>query len=336
MLNRLPRQSAYWPSAHGYYGVDLFFVISGLIIRYTVHRREQGPALFLRRRAERIIPLYWLTTLGFFGLSLLHTSGHTPVSGAVTSLLRSLAFLGWTAGPGATPTAYVGWSLEYEMFFYLVMAGWLAVTRRPSLPIIASLAIPIVLGRFAGAEAGNAALFFICNPILIEFLIGILIADVMNGERPYVAGAIVLAALATIPAHGWGERIWVAGVPSALLVAVAAFVDRRGTALDPITRFFAKLGDASYSIYLVQVFTITILCKIVTHLVPHIPLLAAIVLITALTVAASYVVFLLVERPLQRMAHRLDTDRAVRRAKASPVMDPTPTGLEQPATSNAS
>ena len=60
---------------------------------------------------------------------------------------------------------------------------------------------------------------------------------------------------------------------------------------------------------------------------------AAIALITALTVAASYVVFLLVERPLQRMAHRLDTDRAVRRAKASPVMDQA-SDLEQPATSS--
>src|SRR5436190_24021295 len=47
----------------GHFGVDLFFIVSGFIMTYvTEHTFER----FLLKRAVRIVPLYWLGTLGVY------------------------------------------------------------------------------------------------------------------------------------------------------------------------------------------------------------------------------------------------------------------------------
>jgi exopolysaccharide production protein ExoZ len=40
----------------GQAGVDLFFVISGFVMVYVTHDREQSPGQFLAMRAARIVP----------------------------------------------------------------------------------------------------------------------------------------------------------------------------------------------------------------------------------------------------------------------------------------
>src|SRR5246127_1178159 len=44
-------------------GVDVFFVISGFVMWVTTDRDPPKPLEFLRRRAVRILPPYWLFTL---------------------------------------------------------------------------------------------------------------------------------------------------------------------------------------------------------------------------------------------------------------------------------
>src|SRR5882757_6631689 len=47
--------------SYGGRGVDLFFVISGFVIFYATHSANLSPAEFLRRRVERVVPLYFFT-----------------------------------------------------------------------------------------------------------------------------------------------------------------------------------------------------------------------------------------------------------------------------------
>src|ERR1700712_3977268 len=57
---KVPESAIAFALSHGGHGVDLFFVISGFIIFYATHSAGLTPAEFLRRRVERIVPLYFL------------------------------------------------------------------------------------------------------------------------------------------------------------------------------------------------------------------------------------------------------------------------------------
>lgn len=54
----------------GHCGVDIFFVISGFIMVQTTRRGGHSPARFMANRIARVVPLYWLLTLGVFSLAL--------------------------------------------------------------------------------------------------------------------------------------------------------------------------------------------------------------------------------------------------------------------------
>ena len=82
--------------SYGGRGVDLFFVISGFIIFYATHDASLTPAGFLRRRVERIVPLYFFVifTVTVLAMTLPATFGapdwYTP-----RHVLKSLAFVGF-------------------------------------------------------------------------------------------------------------------------------------------------------------------------------------------------------------------------------------------------
>src|SRR4029078_2839969 len=95
---------------HGGHGVGLFFGHSGFIIFYATQRSRVTPATFLRRRIERIVPLYYVVTLAAIALAVafpptLGTEGWlTP-----QHVLKSLAFISFT--DGQMPIVFLGWSL---------------------------------------------------------------------------------------------------------------------------------------------------------------------------------------------------------------------------------
>src|SRR5262249_27030727 len=120
------------PPAVGSHAVDLFFVISGFIIARTA---LDSPKQFLLRRIVRIVPLYWTATLAVFWLALFTPHILHSTRPDYRQLLCSLLFIPYeTPEAGTLPTLILGWSLNYEMYFYVVFAIALAVVpRRASL-----------------------------------------------------------------------------------------------------------------------------------------------------------------------------------------------------------
>src|SRR3954463_2242671 len=55
----VPESALSFALSYGGRGVDLFFVISGFVIFYATHASKLMAAEFLRRRVERIVPLYF-------------------------------------------------------------------------------------------------------------------------------------------------------------------------------------------------------------------------------------------------------------------------------------
>jgi peptidoglycan/LPS O-acetylase OafA/YrhL len=103
--------------AFGNHGVDVFFVLSGFVITYTAHP-EKGSLYFMKRRAARIIPLYWLLTFGVGLLSIIRPDFLLTTTFNINNLLLSLAFIPYIKESGLTqPILFLGWTLNYEMFF---------------------------------------------------------------------------------------------------------------------------------------------------------------------------------------------------------------------------
>ncbi len=108
----------------GQLGVAVFFWISGFLMIYTTYGKTNN---YLVNRLLRILPLYYLTTLGVFVIGhiapgLLHTADPT-----VENLLKSLLFIPCRIeGTNLIqPLLAVGWTLYLEMFtsiiFYIAL-----------------------------------------------------------------------------------------------------------------------------------------------------------------------------------------------------------------------
>src|SRR5882762_1693074 len=168
--------------SYGGRGVDLFFVISGFVIFYATHNAKLTPAEFLRRRVERIVPLYFVVifTVTMLAVTLPATFGtpdwHTP-----RHILKSLAFIAFT--DGEMPVVYVGWSLEYEMYFYLATALLMALTRDVWRNIVVTFSAVAILGQLPGVATALGNTAFFADPMILEFVLGVIVGWVFVNGR---------------------------------------------------------------------------------------------------------------------------------------------------------
>jgi exopolysaccharide production protein ExoZ len=269
------------------------------------------PAEFLRRRVERIVPLYFFVIFVVTTLAVtLPAIFGTPDWYTLRHILKSLAFISFT--DGEMPVVYLGWSLEYEMYFYLVVALLMALTRNVwrNIGMLFSALAMIGLVPGVGHALGNYAFF--TDPMILEFVLGVIVGNAFVTGRvswPMVisASCALAAVLATDPAN----RVLVFGVPSAGLVAAAAFVSRRRSNPSRLELALARLGDASYSIYLAQVQTVTLASASIASLVPAVPPLLLVTVTSGIVVTLGLLLNIVAERPLLDLARRLGPRRLV-------------------------
>jgi exopolysaccharide production protein ExoZ len=282
--------------APGHHGVDLFFVLSGFIIRLT-GPRAGGARPFLGRRFVRLFPVYWLVT----GLLLIAYAA-APRSGMAHKgdlgvIVQSVLLL-----PAPRHVVGVAWTLVYEVWFYAlfgllwfrsrtifygVLVGWCAVD---------AVALWVLAWR-----PESHALRTLLNPILCEFLLGCLAAEIFVRVRGRAAapafalgaGAFAAAWLAALLGARL-DRVVAFGVPSVLLVYGGAGLRVRWP------RALVAVGDASYSLYLIHGTAISALLT----LAAQVGFLECAggglgsVVIYALTLSSAIVFHRLVEAPL--------------------------------------
>jgi exopolysaccharide production protein ExoZ len=295
--------------SYGGRGVDLFFVISGFIIFYATQGSGLTPAEFLRRRVERIVPLYFFVIFAVTMLAVtLPATFGTPDWYTPRHILKSLAFVAFT--DGEMPVVYVGWSLEYEMYFYLAVALLMAATRDVWRNIVVIFSALALAGRLPGVGSALGNYAFFVDPMILEFVLGVIVGHVfVNGRvgwpMPVAAACAIAALLVTDPT----SRVIVSGVPFAGLVAAAAFVSRRRVNPSLPERALARLGDASYSIYLAQVETVSLASASIAGAIPTIPPLLLLVVTSAIVVALGLLLNIVVERPLLKLCRRLGRPR---------------------------
>ncbi|KJK16623.1 acyltransferase [Pseudomonas sp. 2(2015)] len=235
----------------GAVGVDVFFVISGLVIYLSTRDKAMPARRFLLNRALRIVPAYWFYT-ALMALLLVAASQWMPHQAIdLGHFLLSLLFIPAEnpGGYGQYPTLNVGWTLNYEMFFYLLFSLVFVVRQQHRLLLVA-LALLLVSEVLTRAGLLN---HFYRNNIVYEFLLGIGIGVLYR--RGWIAQGLWLP-LAILAAAGLAiyhldasMRLLHWGVPSALIVFACI-------ALEPYfkgNRLLKALGDCSYSVYLIHV-----------------------------------------------------------------------------------
>nr|WP_272482681.1 acyltransferase [Acidisphaera sp. L21] len=282
-------------------GVDLFFVISGFVMVWAswgAFGRAASIAPFVWRRLLRIVPLYWLlsaaTVLVAVAAPGIMSDGLRDGWGYVAS---SFGFIPWRRLDGAVqPILRLGWTLEYEMLFYAIVACAL-VLRRP----IALAAILLAIGALAAAgqalPLASAPAVFWTDPIVLEFAFGVVVATAARqGWRAGWPGlAALVAALALAILFGAGHRVLARGIPAALLVFCAL-------SWRSLPAWLILLGDASYAFYLVHPFPMRAMRVVFAHLMLPTSIAIPAYLISTMVVCAlvAIALHLLVEQPLLR------------------------------------
>jgi len=297
-------------SPFGFYGVDVFFVISGFIMAGICDLRPQK---FFKRRVIRIVPMYWLVTFGMFILALLVPSLLKATHANLVELVKSLLFIPFFKEDGLLqPLLFVGWSLNYEMYFYVLLALVLLVVPGKRTPLVTCALLVLVPSVLHPWHDRNALTKFYGDMRPFEFIVGIACYYVARAVPVGVARKLrwpligcMLLAVAELAVYfmlplPYFPPDWIGfGTPAAVLVLSAALLAKCGA--DLRARWLILLGDASYAIYLLHPFVLYAMERV---LAKRWPVLSSehnffgMVLGVAAVCAASCVVYLYIEKPL--------------------------------------
>lgn len=313
----------------GQTGVAAFFAISGfLMVSISLRRGRDTPSgsSFFVRRILRIVPLYYLSTLlvvafRWTTFSLSTNQRFRFPTGA--EVIQTLLFIPHRGANGLIQPIYgLGWTLHYEMFFYLLFAVGLALARRAGVwLVLVGLVALVAIGPWVSAPPDSHGLrlitYVFTRPILLYFAAGMLVALIhirLEGFRlrfPWLAiAAIVLGGL-LLAAVDVSEPVSLAAITVALLFTVLP-AQRAGPSR--LLAFFRAFGDASYSIYLTHSFVLGGFAALTATLAATggVGLALSAVLGSLLCFAVGWVVWRFVERPMDEFLR----GKAFRRAAA--------------------
>ena len=277
-----------WLLSSGASGVDLFFCISGFVMVLTTRRPEQRHVIdFAIKRLARIVPPYLVLTIVFvITMKIVFYLIGTDMPNynlEVKQVLKSLVFIPLRLSSPAdapmwgTATLHVGWTLDYEIYFYTVFAaslifgrarwlvffGWFVATLI-ALPLLARGQWSLDAYAFYGFRAGYLNL--VTSPLIWEFVSGVLICFLYLSPLrfPSVTAAWLAVCLAGACAGvfifngynpgvsgytpGFGFPRW--GFVYGVLLLVLVIADKSLRFRVPAV--LTWLGSISFSLYLVH------------------------------------------------------------------------------------
>ncbi|NOQ32166.1 MAG: acyltransferase family protein [Helicobacteraceae bacterium] len=247
----------------GYIGVDLFFIISGFIM-ILIHGNDflkpKATSIFLIKRIIRIVPLYWIFTI--FAASLLLIFPELFTKGKTfdfEQLIASLFFFPWYNSIGeVVPVLGVGWTLNFEMYFYIVFAFTLLLPKKY---FLASISFIFIFGLllFNILNVDFPYFLMIGKPILLEFLFGVYIGllyrrkVILKSPKIWLSISLLLIINNIFMHFDVVYRVIYNGIPSAILIYALLSLEYQSEC-KYCNKYLIILGNASYSIYITHAF----------------------------------------------------------------------------------
>lgn len=287
--------------AFGHCGVDIFFVISGFLMMW-VHKKDIDTPTqwlyFLKRRFARIYPTYWVAFLFPFCLYLFQ--GRIGEGAEITPISAMKSF--FLLPQEGRPVLVVSWTLVYEIIFYLIF-GFLILNKRLGIFCFTFWLVGIsvcALGNFPSASADP--FFDLRN---LEFFLGIGIAFLLQKYPSYASPwcwKISLALFGCGIFVNWyypNSFYWLATLPTALfLLGLVNFnLENR------IPQAMLSLGKISYSLYLIHVPIILLLCKCLPMIMNSSWIAFSVLLLCSLS--GGYIFYHFIEKPMVNIFNKL-------------------------------
>lgn len=306
----------------GLFGVDLFFVISGFVMVTITRGKYQDikqALLFLYHRTSRIYPAYWIYSIFVLCVFLIKPSLVNSSQGNQVDLLSSFLLL-----PSKTlPLIMVGWTLIHEMYFYLIFFLVMLIIKERHMPFA-------ILSWGTGIIFMNVCLNLtspfsrlVSHPLTIEFICGCFLAILFfreNNNRILATRLLVILTSMVLIASVYGYsryhqltgqidpegwwRILIFGVPAILLVLSFVNAEKNGNILHSS---IVKIGDASYSIYLSHILTLSVAGRLwrMSSSNSAYGNIIMIPLFLVLTIIVGIVSYHVIEMPLLRFSRRI-------------------------------
>lgn len=299
---------------YGGQGVQLFFVISGFVIAYSLRdatRESFSLGRFILRRSVRLDPPYWVAMLAMVvSMAIRSVMTHQPiVLPPVSQILAHVFYLQNILGIPSLNVVF--WTLCLEFQLYLVFAILLVVSGRvasgarldavlrPAV-VIACFVVSLIVRAVSPLESMGT--WFV--PFWYMFLGGSLLCWHMLGRVSRRQLAFCFAcALVAFAYHP--DRYKASALVSMLAIYVALHLGTLSTWLSG--RAFQWLGQRSYSIYLLHVALSPFVLGLRTRIAPTSNVLpwVLLALLYVVVLVASHVMYVLVEAPCLALAGRL-------------------------------
>ena len=282
--------------------IDLFFTMSGFLMIHmsrNLYGSWRGVKIFAARRASRTPPLYWIYTLMIAGLflALPNLSSEGPVTWQ--KFLASVFFFPMQE----KPVIAIGWTLNYEIFFYCIIGLSLFFPYAKGWKFSALILVTLVaIGRILDLRTNPWATW--TDPLMLDFVIGILVAVIYyRGAALSSAaswGLVLVGVLAILayrtPADFDVMRALTMGVGMGCIVAAVTW-RKVPISFPRAGRYISLLSNQTYTMYLCHILVLKtvelVYYRIFGGWWAHI---AYILFGTVVTIIASKVLYELLER----------------------------------------
>jgi exopolysaccharide production protein ExoZ len=253
---------------------------------------------FMTRRLIRIVPIYWFYMSVLVIVALIMPQVLETVRLEPLHLLLSYLFIPHQNPTGGLhPFLDLGWTLNYEMYFYAIFAALLFLPMRKMLwALSAFFAAAVIAGLYIPFEMHTA--YFWTRPIMLGFLGGAWVGYAflygvrLSSQTMILIPAFVMAMFA-IPFCKPELQPWLMPAFAVAITALTILPARMEKLAVP--GWLVRFGDASYTVYLSHPFVLAAFALLGHKILPPLGVFAASI---PAALIGGYILYLIIEKPL--------------------------------------